>query len=155
MLYLIEGSDGLGKTTLAKAIQWAERCAYVHHSPPKEWGINDFLTVLPNAVYDRFHWSMWAYKIVNRQPLDLSVDDCEAIDERLSILLDGDYFTVLLYSSDQAYFEKMPPDHMFSLAQIQEVNSCYMAVRQHFSLAIDVAAQGYPTAEQIIGTAGI
>lgn len=153
MLYLIEGSDGLGKTTLAKAVQWAARCAYVHHCPPREWNQSDFLTVLNRAVYDRFHWSMWAYKYANDQPLDLDVEDCLAIDERLALMLDGDYFTVLLYSSDPGYFEKMPPDHMFSLAQIQAVNERYLSVKDHFSLAIDVATQGYASAEQVIDTA--
>ena len=154
MLYLIEGSDGLGKTTLAKALQWKERCAYVHHAPPNEWERKDFLTVLQNAVYDRFHWSMWAYQLVRPQPLDLTISDCMAIDERLAIMLDGEYKTILLYSSDPAYFTKMPQDHLFSLEQIQDVNARYQSVAPHFGVAIDVATQGYPSAEQILDLSG-
>ena len=154
MLYLIEGSDGLGKTTLAKALQWKVRCAYVHHTPPLDWRYEDFLTVLANAVYDRFHWSMWAYQTVNSQPLQLNVDDCLAIDERLSLILDGDYAPVCLYSSDPGYFDKMPVDHMFSAEQIKEVNARYVSVLKHFAVTIDVAVTGYPSPEQILDSTG-
>ncbi len=154
MLVLIEGSDGLGKTTLAKALQWKMGCAYVHHAPPKEWERDQFLRVLDNAVYDRFHWSMWAYKNVRQQPLNLTLDHCRAIDERLAIQQDGDYFTVVLYSSDPAYFEKMPSDHLFSLEQIQSVNARYELAKEYFGAQIDVATSGYPTAEQILDLIG-
>jgi hypothetical protein len=156
MLYLIEGADGLGKTTLAKALQWKVRGAYVHHCPPDTWRREQFFDVLPyTAVYDRFHWSMYAYGEVRKQPLDLDMDACAAIDQRLRERLIGDYTTVCLYASDPSYFDKMPYDHMFTKEAIKSVNDRYMAALQHFDYTIDVATLGYPSPEQVLDFFGI
>ena len=150
MLYLIEGSDGLGKTTLAKALQWKLRTAYVHHAPPDNWTFNNFFEVLPNAIYDRFHWSMYAYREVRKQPLELWSDDCAAIDYQLNKQLDGQYATICLYASDPGYFDGRPDDHMFTAEAIKSVNERYIKVLQYFDMTIDVATTGYPSAEQVL-----
>lgn len=156
MLYLIEGSDGVGKTTLAKALQWKVRGGYVHHTPPEIWKLENFFDVLSyTAVYDRFHWSMWAYKEVNKQALDLSMDDCVAIDAQLLDRLIGDYATVCLYASDPRYFDKMPGDHFFTKEAIKSVNERYMSALQHFDVTIDVATTGYPSPEQVLDSIGL
>lgn len=153
MLILIEGADGLGKTTLAKALQWELRTAYVHHSPPKTWHFDDFLTVLPNAVYDRFHWSMWAYKNANRPVLDLTIEDCTVLDNVLRSKVN--YKTVLLCASDPNYFDAMPEDHFLGKEAIKDVNERYKQVAPLFDMTIDVATTGYPSAEQVLDQFGL
>lgn len=155
MLILIEGADGLGKTTLAKALQWKLRTAYVHHCPPDHWQLSDFSVVLPNAVYDRFHWSMWAYKNVRHQPLDLDILMCTAIDDRHKTTFNGAYKTVLLCASDPNYFDAMPEDHFFTAEAIKSVNERYLQVAPLFDMTIDVATTGYPSAEQVLDQFGL
>lgn len=156
MLILIEGSEGLGKTTLAKALQWKLRTAYVHHCPPDNWQLESFKTVLPNAVYDRFHWSMWAYKNARRQPLDLDILMCVAIDDWLKTSLNGQYKTVLLFASDPNYFDSKPEDHLFGVDVIKDVNERYKQIAPlYFDMVIDVAATGYPSAEQVLDQLGL
>lgn len=154
MLILVEGADGLGKTTLCKALQWKVHCAYVHNKAPAQWKLEDFFTVLPSAIYDRYHWSMWAYKEINKQPLDLSEDACGAIDARLRERLVGKYVTVCLYASDPDYFAQMPEDHLFDLKKVQSVNERYTSVLRNFDLIFDVSATGYPTAERVLDLIG-
>ena len=152
-MLLIEGTDGLGKTTLAKKLQRELQSAYVHYGPlPEWWREPHYVTrCLNHAVYDRYHWSCWAYADVHPQPWRATVEICCGIDHALSLRNNGRYSSVLVYSSSKQWLKKniVPKDEMFNIKQILEVNDRYSTVMEHFDFVWDVARCGWPNAEEI------
>ena len=154
-MILIEGSDGVGKTTLAKLIQRTSHRAYVHYGPlPAWWRQQAFVhNALPFSVYDRYHWSTWAYAAVHAQPVMLSVRDCQHIDDELRVLTHGKYRSVLLYSSDEEFFESLPQDDMFDLCQVLLVNERFTEIAPYFDIIFDVSKHrpGQAAVEGLLG----
>jgi hypothetical protein len=151
MIIVIEGSDGVGKTTLAKSLQKSLKSAYVHYGPlPLWWRIWDYKDrLVRHAVYDRYHWSSYAYSSVYPQPIDVTPEDCVRIDSDIRRLLSGQYATVLVYCSEPNFFENRAKDDLFDVKQIKAVNERYALQRKHFDVAHDIAV-GYANADRII-----
>jgi GTPase SAR1 family protein len=149
-MIVIEGPDGVGKTTLAKALQREMNSAYVHYGPmPLWWQPHDYmLRHVRHAVYDRYHWSALAYASVASQPWRPDVEACLDIDEMLRMACKEQYATVLLYSSLDTWFDGLNDD-LFTDEQVKTVNQEFIAVKHHFSFSWDIAKNGYPDARRV------
>lgn len=122
MILLLEGTEGVGKTTLGHAVSQALAIPYYHFNAPPVEGtfehfyglLRDVIAETPNMVIDRFHLSNWAYNgrfgggvltcrewrqlddlLVEQEAyLALMVDSVFAIEERLQVR--GDPFAALI-----------------------------------------------------------
>lgn len=63
MLIIVEGPDGAGKTTLAKAISEETGAEYIHAGPPRAHPMAEYICELPrhDAVLDRWHLGEMIY----------------------------------------------------------------------------------------------
>jgi hypothetical protein len=141
-MIIVEGPDGVGKTTLAKKLARHYKMPLVCFSPlPCWWTIGNYSEWPEYAVYDRFHWSAWAYREVRPQPWDASIKACSAIDEGLRAKHHGNYQTILLYSSHEEWFDDLPEDDMFSRDAVKSVNERFQQVASKFDFTYDVTAE--------------
>lgn len=147
MLIIVEGSDGLGKTTLAKSLQSTMRSAYVHYGPLPAWWRKDlYLTALSHAVYDRYYWSTWAYSLVYKQPVIMTASECVELDAFHRAQCANAFLSVVLYASEDSFFDDRAEDPLFKAEQIKAVNDRYREYKHAFDVAIDVC-KGYPQYE--------
>lgn len=90
MLIILEGPDGVGKTTLAKQLHDAIRTEHesdpivmMHKGPPTQHPLDEYLTPLLNYrpgsskhfILDRWHWGEYVYPRLTGRPTDLD-DAC-------------------------------------------------------------------------------
>lgn len=153
-MIIIEGSDGVGKTTLAKSLQLALKSAYVHYGPLPDWWTHwDYTTrCIKHAVYDRYHWSAAAYSLVVPQPwvrgsMDTTVKICMELDKELAFLSKEAYATVCLYRADDAWYDSQDfEDPLFTGDECKLVNRWYKEHRNLFTYSVAVDTAGYPHA---------
>src|SRR5437016_14437090 len=76
-MLILEGSDCVGKTSVAKTLlDLLPGCAYKHHTKPPVHPYNYFGWFLahtgPRVIVDRLHWSEYAYGTVYRHGSQLT-----------------------------------------------------------------------------------
>lgn len=141
MPFIIEGPDGVGKTTLAHKI--VKHCAklsgeigqylwpvyYAHmDKPPKTWNYyQDYiLRMQPFAVQDRFHYGGYIYgKCLKLHGCSLTEDMMRLLEARLDLM--GSYRLVIV-AEELTLKQKLkdnPKAEIFSTDQILQVNRAY------------------------------
>lgn len=152
-MIIIEGPDGVGKSTLAKALQRQLKTSYVHFGPlPDWWKYHDYLTrAMTHAVYDRYHWSCYAYAGVAPQPLEMTPQFCRELDLALRIRAKQDYATILIISGSGDFYKKnsQRDDAYFTHKQIVSVNKKFLEVPNYFDIVWDVDT-GWPEVNEVV-----
>lgn len=153
-MFIIEGSDNLGKTTLAKGI--VAKCTktmfpirYQHMSRQNSsfnYGSHyrDMMSV--HAVQDRFHLGA----LVWHTPGTLPHSRLRIIEGELLALAS---YTVILFTSDEHWYREhckrlAEKEQMFSIDAIIEANQRYREMVEmrsvHFDAAYDIEAGNFP-----------
>ena len=157
-MLIVEGVDGVGKTTLAQ-----ECCRELHkHGYPY---LYNHFSKLPDSfdrvwdyepwirrkvVQDRFHLSREVYgRVFHNQPLFTTLE-MELIEGMLSNV--GAY-VVVCYACDNTWLEEQikanAPDQMYDVSGILEANDYYSKIAQaqhhHFDQSIVVDVDGWPS----------
>lgn len=93
---IIEGTDGVGKTTLAKRLVAKTQCVYRHAGPPTSgtWVaeyvaplIREYPWVLKRVIFDRWHVGEMVWpRLFGRESLFWSSREFDACNELLSLL---------------------------------------------------------------------
>ena len=104
MIFIIDGADGSGKTTLAKRLSDITGYKYFHFSYPKtiEEKLNmvqnyrEFIKNNPNAILDRSWYSEMVYGPVMRGPSYVSHRDMQDLE-----LLLAKYGGLIIYCTDK------------------------------------------------------
>lgn len=149
-MIIIEGTDGVGKTTLARELQKQLRCAYVHYGLLPEWWCKEAYVsrLLEHSVYDRYHWSEAAYsEVVGRRPVVVA-NDCREIDRTIRrVIGKRAYTSVLLITRNSSYFDNRI-DSMYDMDVVRSVNNWFDEHEHDFDLVYDVTHR-YPDAQEI------
>lgn len=156
-MILVEGPDGVGKTTLVKALARHFRAPSIHYGPlPEWWSQLDYVDSAPMfSIVDRYHWSALAYSIVHKQPWPTTVERCQEVDQ--SICKRTPFYTkILLYSTTPDFFLGKPKDDMFDVDQIIKVNAVYHGLSEkYFDICWDVSSLGFPSVKDITELHGV
>lgn len=146
-MILIEGPDKVGKTTLARKLARFFKCPCVAYGPmPTWWNELDYcLRLMTFAVYDRYHWSSFAYREVSPQPWPVTLEACVEIDKALKSRCSNAYTKILIVSENPSFFDDKPDD-MFSTEQVKQVNQNFLDIRSQFDLVL----APYPNFDEVI-----
>lgn len=128
-MLVVEGPDGVGKTTLCKRLlKELPRHVYAHFTRlPRGfdyyWGYADRMSRF--IVQDRFHMSEWAYAAARMETPKLCEDGYRLVDANLR-LLGG--FTVLVTADPDVVAGRWDPSQMFSLEATLGAAAEYLAI---------------------------
>ncbi len=128
-MIIVEGTDGVGKTTLCKTLlKSLSDHVYAHFTrlPPAfdyYWGYRQRASA--DVVQDRFHMSELAYAKARKEPSKLCPTTYKMVDGYLRGL---GCLTVLVTAGNKLVESRWTPDQMFSLEATLEANSAFMDV---------------------------
>ena len=100
MIFVIEGLDRTGKTTLARQLADTHGLPYRHFSKPEQHPLDEYcrpIEQLTDAVFDRYHWGEVVWPIIFNRATDLD----EAMFEYVELLLEA-RGAVTIYSERSA-----------------------------------------------------
>lgn len=91
MLIIVEGCDGVGKTTFAERLQGATQGELLHYGPPTRPAVSEYTDDLasyePNCgrdiVCDRYHWGELIYGPLYRGGSELAAAGLDVVNEFL------------------------------------------------------------------------
>ena len=148
-MILIEGTDGVGKSTLAKALARKYMCWYVRTGlPPNWWTSLDYITkVAPFAVFDRYHWSHLAYQVTRSHDLQFTEQDCREIDKALYGRCNHNYCKILLVADSASWFDDKT-DSLYDVKQVAKVNEEFKRLANNFDIVWNVC-NGFPVIDEI------
>lgn len=144
---IIEGSDHLGKTTLARAVD----LPYMHFTKPiREWAW-DYVAVynaMPNRVWDRFHLGALVYGLcldLHYVPRDI-VKRADAMNRRLR----GQADLVVIHTTDEDWYRHHLTENakgeMFSREMIMRANRIFPLAAPEWAILIDIKDGQYSLA---------
>jgi len=140
-MIIIEGTDCVGKTTLAKALSKELLGIYVHMGVlPESWrGYQDYVQLLRGpscCVIDRFAWSGLAYEAVcDSNPCKLSLADVLYLR---AFMRNVRAMHVLILASDELIKSRYDESReLFSLQPIIDVNAWFRQRQSDFDLVIN------------------
>jgi thymidylate kinase len=140
-MLIVEGCDGVGKTTICKALlKQLPTHIYAHFTRlpigfNPYWGYVERMSM--NIVQDRFHMSEPAYARARGEVAIINSWMYNLIDARLR-LLGG--FTILVTADDDLIRERWHKDQMFSLEKTLSANAVYnaMAKGEYLPYKVDI-----------------
>jgi hypothetical protein len=125
-MFLLEGSDLVGKTTLAKELEKRfPTHLYQHLSKPPEKFIYPegyFGLVSPRLIRDRFHYSEVVYSRVTGRTEHLTDEMVRLIDGYLRCV---GTFTIVLTADEEVIRSRMRPDEMYNIETILAANQMF------------------------------
>lgn len=135
-MLIIEGTDGVGKTTLAKELLKAlPTHIYAHFTRlPQEfdyfWGYVERMS--QHVVQDRFHISEVAYSYARGDQPHFDIETARLLDGKLRLL--GAY-TVVITADEDLISQRWDPSQMYNLKATLEANKVFTsAVVNHLDL---------------------
>lgn len=130
-MLIIEGPDGVGKTTLAMTLRkYLPRHFYSHMTKPGE-GFDFYWDYLDrigrNVIQDRFHWGEAIYPQAVGRDSQLDLGEFRLIEARLRLV---GSFLVLITAELDLVEERWHSDQMFSCNQTVAAASEYIRVME-------------------------
>jgi thymidylate kinase len=131
-MLIIEGTDLVGKTTVAHKLAKRLNMLYQHLGPlPEGWTERDYLDIAaPDLVRDRFHMSEICYHAVNNKPC--IIDDYTMLNAWLRVRCCAYTVVIVVAHKCEHYFdERWREGEKFTLDQIKHVNRKYIDNFKH------------------------
>lgn len=128
-MLIVEGTDGVGKTTLCKKLLTKLHThIYAHFTrlPPGFdyfWGYVERMS--RHVVQDRFHMSEVAYAVARGEPPHIDPDQYALVDARLR-LIGG--FTVVVTAEPSLVKERWRADQMYNLGATLEAGRMFIDI---------------------------
>lgn len=129
-MIIVEGTDGLGKTTLCQTLlKQLPTHVYSHFTRLPEgfdyyWGYKERIS--PNIVQDRFHMSEVCYARMRNEDTKLDPETYRLVD---ATLRRAGAYTVVLIGSDSLITKRgIQKDEMYDTSQILKANSYFISM---------------------------